>query len=270
MKQATLKKSVKITGTGLHKGAPVAVIFRPARENTGIVFKNKGETYKLDVKLVAETKRGTVIKRGGSVIHTVEHMLSAVKSFGIDNVTVDLRGDEAPALDGSARGFITAFKKTGLMAQNAERKAFTLKDTFLAGGNGRYIAAIPGRGFTVMYFSDFSGMGIRPEEACLEVNPERYCREIAGARTFGFKSEIYALKKGGLIKGASLKNSILIDKGRPVNGRLRWKNELARHKVLDITGDFAFIEGDINMTVIAYKTGHAENIKMVSMLLNKV
>lgn len=268
MKQATIGKSVKISGIGLHKGAPVEVTFYPAPENTGIVFKNNGETYSLDVKLVAGTNRGTVLKKGASEIHTVEHMLSAVKALGIDNVIIELEGGEAPVLDGSARGFIAAFKKAGIKRQAAEKKVFTLNEPLLLNENGKYMAALPGNGFAVRYFSDFSGRGIPPEEAGLKITPEKYAAEISCARTFGFKEEIEGLKKAGLIKGASMKNAVVIENGRPVNGRLRLENELTRHKVLDIIGDFSFIEGEINMTIVAYKTGHAENIKMLKQILN--
>jgi UDP-3-O-acyl N-acetylglucosamine deacetylase len=235
--------------------------------DTGIILENNGETYGLDVKYVSDTNRGTVLKKGKSIINTVEHMLSAVKALGIDNIRIRVQGDEAPALDGSARLFAEALKKAGITGQAAEKKVFTLREPLLLRENGKYMAALPGKGFSVFYFSDFSKQGLAPGEAGIKVTAENFMKEISRARTFGFKQEIEALKRAGLIKGANLENAIVIDNGRPVNGRLRFKNELARHKVLDIIGDFSFIEGEINMTVIAYKTGHTENIKMVRRLL---
>lgn len=267
MKQATLRTAVRFSGIGLHKGAAVEVEFVPAPENSGIVFENNGETYGLDVSYVTDTKRGTVLTKGKSVIHTVEHMLSAVKALGIDNLIIRVSGDEAPAQDGSAGWFCSALKKAGIKMQTAKKKFFSLSEPVLLSENGKYMAALPGKGFSVFYFSDFSGQGIAPEQAGLTVTPESYIKEIAGARTFGFKNEIDALKKAGLIKGADLNNAVVMDKGRPVNGRLRYENELTRHKVLDIIGDFSFIEGEINMTLVAYKTGHSENIDMVKRLL---
>jgi UDP-3-O-acyl N-acetylglucosamine deacetylase len=268
MNQATIRKSISVSGAGLHKGAPAEIEFSPSGAGTGIILENKGEIYGLDVKYVSDTNRGTVLQKGKSKIYTVEHMLSAVKALGVDNIRIRVRGDEAPAMDGSAFLFVKALKKAGITGQAAEKKVFTPREPLLLRENGKYMAALPGKGFSVYYFSDFSKQGLAPEEAGGKVTPENFIKEISRARTFGFKQEIEALQKAGLIKGASLKNAIVIDKGKPVNGRLRFKNEPARHKVLDIIGDFSFIEGEINMTVIAYKTGHTENIKMVKQILN--
>jgi UDP-3-O-[3-hydroxymyristoyl] N-acetylglucosamine deacetylase len=267
MKQATIRRKAFINGRGLHKGAPVSVEFAPAKPGSGIVFENRGEVYKLDVKYVSGTGRGTVIKKGRSVIHTVEHMLSAVKALGIDNLRIRIDGDEAPALDGSARGFAACLKKAGLSMQKPPKKEFSLEGPVLVEADGKYLAALPGCGFKVAYFADFSARGLKPEDAETEVNAKQYIREIAGARTFGFRDEIKSLKKAGLIRGADAHNAIVMHKGRPVNTKLRHINELARHKALDMIGDFAFIEGQLNMTLIGYKTGHTENIKMVKLLL---
>jgi UDP-3-O-[3-hydroxymyristoyl] N-acetylglucosamine deacetylase len=268
MKQATIKKTISMSGIGLHKGTASEIKFSPADAGSGIFFENKGETYGLDVKYVSDTKRGTVLKKGKSEIHTVEHMLSAVKALGIDNLRVTIAGDEVPVLDGSALLFAAAIKKSGITFQEQKKKVFTLMEPVLLNETGKYMAAVPGKGFSVFYFSDFSKQGIAPEEYGIKVTPKSFVEEVSAARTFGFKNEISALKKAGLIKGASLKNAVVFDAGRPVNGKLRFVNELSRHKVLDIIGDLSFIEGEINMTVIAYKTGHTENIEMVKKLLS--
>jgi len=267
MNQASIGKVISVSGIGLHKGNGSKVEFSPAEPDSGIIIRNKGETYKLDVKYVSSTNRGTVLKRGKSTLHTVEHMLSAIKALGIDNIIISVEGDEAPVLDGSSSGFIAAFKNAEVIKQKPEKKAFKIKEPYLLGRDGKYLVVLPGEGFTVRYFSDFSRHGIAAEEAGLEVTPEAYEREISKARTFGFKSELNWLMKAGLARGGTLDNAIVIENGKPVKGRLRYANELTRHKVLDIIGDFAFIEGRLNMTVIAYKTGHGQNIEMVKKLL---
>ncbi len=268
MNQATIAKKTSVTGRGLHKGGEAKVTFKPAAPGAGIIIKNNGMEYGLDVRYVVETNRGTVIKNGKSVLHTIEHMLSAVKALGIDNIEISVDGNEPPVLDGSACGFTAALKKAGIKKQKAEKKQFRLKEPVLISDRGRYIAALPGKGLKAGYFSDFSKHGIAPEEAWITLSTASYIREISRARTFGFKSEIEWLIKAGLIKGASFKNAVLIDRGRPVKGSLRYKNELTRHKLLDLIGDLSFIEGGLNMTVIAYKTGHKQNIELVRKLIN--
>jgi UDP-3-O-[3-hydroxymyristoyl] N-acetylglucosamine deacetylase len=267
MKQATIKKSAGLAGIGLHKGREAKVVFRPAAPDSGIIIINRGLKYRLDIRRVAGTNRGTVLKNGRSVLHTIEHMLSAVKAMGIHNIEIEIDGNEAPALDGSSAGFVAALNSAGIKKQASPAKQFIISEPVALSDNGRYMAVLPGRGFEVRYFSDFSKHGVAPEECGLKVTPAAYESEICRARTFGFKAEIDWLISAGLIKGASLENAVLIDGGRPVAGALRYRDELTRHKVLDIIGDFAFIEGDLNLTVIAYKTGHKQNIEMVRRLL---
>ncbi|MFP4465435.1 MAG: UDP-3-O-acyl-N-acetylglucosamine deacetylase [Candidatus Goldiibacteriota bacterium] len=262
-KQITIAGSALVKGRGLHKGRESTVVFSAAAPGRGIIIKNNNEKYTLRPENVFDTRRGTSVKKGKSRIYTVEHMVSAVRGLGIDNITVEIKGGELPCGDGSAAVFAKAVLSAGLKKQNALKKTLEIKEPAAVKDNGCFLAVIPYPVFKVYYFSDFSEMGCGPMEFSSEVTPDTYLKRICRARTFGFKKELQGLIKSGLIKGAGPKNAVLMDKGRAVNTRLRYKNELARHKALDVIGDFGILGSGLKMLVIAYKTGHRHNIEAI-------
>jgi UDP-3-O-acyl N-acetylglucosamine deacetylase len=269
MKQTTLIKPAAVEGPGLHKGKKTTVIFNPAPGGSGISVKNSGFTYKLSPALVLDTKRGTTIRYKGSIVHTVEHMLSALQGLRVDNCLIEIIGNEPPAADGSSFSYVMALKRAGICEQKKEKTEMILKEPLMLADEDKYIAVIPWKGLKISYFSDFSKYGVKPADYSADITPSIYEKEVSKARTFGFKSEIGWLIKAGLIKGASLKNAILIgEDGAPVSGTLRYHDELTRHKVLDIAGDFKLIQGSLNMHIIAVKTGHKQNIEMAK-IINK-
>ncbi len=270
MKQITLKKAAEISGPGLHKGRINTVIISPAEPDAGLLIRNAGFEYSLSPSLVSDTKRGTTIKYKKSVLHTVEHMVSALRGLGIDNAVIEVKGDEPPAADGSSYPYVLAVKKAGIKTLPKEKKFIDIKEPMLVEDKGRYLAVLPYRGLKISYFADFSGYGIAPSDVTEIITPAIYEKMISKARTFGFKSEIGWLISAGLIKGASLENAILIDKGRPVKGELRYPDELTRHKILDIAGDFGMLGANLNMHIIAVKTGHKHNVEMARKIENSL
>lgn len=267
-RQNTLKKEFSVSGRGLHKGADVKFTFHPAPADNGIIIRNNGEEYRLGPGLVFDTKRGTSIKKGNSIIHTVEHMVSALCGLNIDNVFIEAEGDEPPALDGSAWPFCEAALRAGISTQAAEAKYISLREPVaLNAGAGKALVALPYDGYKVHYFADFTAAGLALQEFSSLVQPEIYARAIAPARTFGFKNELDALIKAGLIKGADLTNAVLIDNGKPVNTKFRYDNELARHKALDMVGDLGLLGCRLNACVIAVRTGHTENVELARRLM---
>lgn len=262
MKQLTVKNTVVISGPGLHKGKKNKIIISAAQADVGLKIINAGCEYVVSPNLVADTKRGTSLRYKKSVLHTIEHMVSALRGLGIDNALISVEGDEPPAVDGSSYPYVLALKKAGLIQLTKEKKFINIKTPMLVEDGGKYLAVLPYKGLKVSYFSDFSGYGIAPAEVSVQITPKVYEKMVSKARTFGFKSEIGWLIKAGLIKGASLENAILIDKGLPVKGSLRYPDELTRHKVLDIVGDFGMLGANLNMHIIAYKTGHKHNVEM--------
>ena len=262
MKQLTLKSDAVIEGPGLHKGGINRVTIHPAMNDTGLVIRNAGEQYGVSPRLVRDTKRGTTLKYRSSTVHTVEHMISALAGMSVDNAVIEIDGDEPPAADGSSYPYVAAIEKAGLKTLTKEKKYVCLKQPLILEDEDRYMAVLPHEGFKVTYFADFSRYKVPPSDASVEITPAKYKRYVSKARTFGFKSEIGWLIKAGLIKGASLDNAILIDDGKPVRGTLRYDDELTRHKILDIAGDFGMLGCNLNMHVIAVKTGHKHNVEM--------
>jgi len=251
-----------IVGPGLHKGKINKIFISASEADTGLKIINAGCEYVITPSLVADTKRGTTLKYKKSVLHTIEHMVSALRGLGIDNAVITVEGDEPPAADGSSYPYVVALQKAGLKQLKKDKKFIDIKTPMLVQDGERYLAVLPYRGLKVSYFSDFSGYGIKPAEVTEQITPKAYEKMVSKARTFGFKSEIGWLIKAGLIKGASLENAILIDKGLPVKGSLRYPDELTRHKVLDIVGDFGMLGANLNMHIIAFKTGHKHNVEM--------
>ncbi len=267
MNQRTIKKQFFIEGKGLHKGKRCKITFLPAKENTGILIRNNGVEYNPVVNYVIETKRGTTLRYKNSIIYTVEHILSAIKGMDVDNIILEIDGDEPPALDGSSFVYCSMIKRAGLIQQNFPKKFFFVNRPHYIKQNDAVLIVLPYDCFKIYYFSDYSEYNIKPQEFSLVLTQDSYLKKIAKARTFGFKSEINWLYKAGLIKGADFKNAVLIDKGKPVNTKFRFKDEITRHKILDLIGDFALLPGTLKMLVIAVKTGHKHNIQMVKELL---
>ncbi len=148
-----------------------------------------------------------------------------------------------------------------------KKKIFLIKKPYYLKEDDKVLIVLPYDDFKIYYFSDYTKYNIKPQEFSLVLTPDNYLKYISKARTFGFKSEINWLFKAGLIKGADLKNAVLIDKGKPVNTKFRFKDEITRHKILDLIGDFGLLPGNSKMLVIAIKTGHKHNIMMVKKLL---
>jgi len=268
MKQTTIKDPFELAGRGLHKGALSRIVFHPAAANTGIILSSRGKEFKLSPALVCDTKRGTSVKYKGVTIHTVEHMTAAFKGLGIDNVKAEfLSGNEPPIFDGSAVEFTRAILKAGIVTLKQDRKNIVLKKPAVLPDKGCHMAVLPYKGFKAYYFSDFSQKGMPASEFSSVISAETFVKEIAPARTFGFKKEIDLLIKAGLIKGADLGSAVLFDGAKPVNTKLRFKDEVPRHKLLDIIGDFGLLDGMPQMLVIAVKTGHRHNIEMLKNIL---
>jgi UDP-3-O-acyl N-acetylglucosamine deacetylase len=262
MKQITLKIPVVISGPGLHKGRKNTLTIKPAKAGCGIIIRNCGVEYKLAPELVHDTNRGTTIRYKNSTIHTVEHLVSALRGLSIDNVILEIDGDEPPAVDGSSFPYVKAVKKAGLITLQKEKEVIKINEPVMLEDNDSYMAILPNKGFKVTYFADFSKYQVPPSDVSVDITPVSYEKSVSKARTFGFKSEIGWLLKAGLIKGASLDNAILMDNGKPVQGSLRYKDELTRHKILDIIGDFGMLGANFDMHIIAVKTGHKNNVEM--------
>jgi UDP-3-O-[3-hydroxymyristoyl] N-acetylglucosamine deacetylase len=272
--RTTIKTPATIEGIGLHKGRPARVTFLPAEGATGYRFIGPLFKEPLPARLdrVAGTARGTNISDGTHTIYTVEHLLSAAAGLGIDDLDIEIRGEEPPAADGSALPFAEALHKAGRKDKpGQQRRALTLAGRLeMAKGDTRYLARPAlGVSFKLTYEHPHKLVGRQTLE--LTLTPQEYLVRIAGARTFGFSHEIEALKAAGLALGGSLDNAIVITESEILaKGGLRFADEFARHKLLDLIGDLALAGLPLeNIRIEAQRSGHAGNVNFAKLLLEK-
>ena len=300
MNQKTIEKAVSISGIGLHTGESVNMTLHPAPANHGVRFRRKDalcDSIEIlaDVSKVASTNRGTTLKSGDVVVHTVEHILSALYALGVDNITIELDGPEIPIMDGSALPFVLMLKKAGIKSLSAEREVFKITEpiTFHDKSTGTEIMVLPSERFEVTVMIDFDSEILGQQYASL-TELENYEKEIAPCRTFVFLRELETLLDLGLIKGGDLDNAIVIadvmmnekelkelaqklgkesvnieEEGILNTVKLNYKNEPARHKLLDIIGDMALFGKYIQGKVVAKKPGHTSNVSFTKMLKRK-
>lgn len=296
MKQTTIQHSVSLQGVGLHTGKPVTLTFRPADINAGYRFKRtdlpEQPLVPADVKNVVSTNRGTTLRLGEAQVSTVEHVLSALTGLQLDNVLMEIDGPEMPIMDGTAMPFVDALQKAGREEQDAEREYFVVDEpiAYKDEATGTELLALPADEFEATVMVDFNSKVLGPQFAALH-HLDEYQQEIAPCRTFVFVHELEALLNMGLIKGGDLDNAIVIaDRkmaprelaelalklGRPgveieAEGvlntvQLRFQNEPARHKLLDVIGDLALIGRPIRGKIVASKPGHTANVEFAKIL----
>lgn len=264
-KQKTLKKSVVISGQGLHSGVKTGLILHPLPSNSGILFSgiSADATVPAYVDYVASTGYATSLRGKGITVGTVEHFLATLHSYGISNLLVKVQG-EVPIMDGSALEFCQLIEEAEIQEQEEEWTELVVDRRYqINTKEGGWIAVEPADTFGVRYVLNYpKPVGIQ-EYTYVSKGPESFKEEIAPARTFGFLKDIEKLEKLGLVNGGRLSNCILIDDEKVLNTELRFSNEFARHKILDILGDFYLLGRPIRGMVTANMTGHTENIALL-------
>ena len=297
MKQHTLKDSFTLYSVGLQTGLHVTATFHPAPENTGLCLRRvdlPGQPcHQALADYVSATERGTVLERGKWKISTVEHALSALYALGVDNCIIDVDAPEMPILDGSAKMFVEAIQRVGLVEQNAEQQVYVIKEPIeYISEHGHSMRIEPCDHYEIDVTIAFDSKLLREQHATLR-NLADYPIEMASARTFCFVREIEPLLRVGLIKGGDLKNALVIyetelsqdgmnyfcDKmGQPrldatklgYLSPLNYPNEPARHKLLDVIGDLSLLGLRLQGRVVAYKPGHTFNTQCVRRLRNQI
>lgn len=298
-KQQTLKAPISFSGKGLHTGVEVTMTVHPAEANTGIVFRRidiEGQpVIPAQCDNVVDTSRGTTIEVGGHRVSTIEHIMSALWTSGVDNAVIDIDAPETPIMDGSAREYAAAIASTGVVDQEAERKFYhvTEKMVYTIPEKGVAIILYPDDEFSVSLHVDYNSKVIGNQYATFEPGDD-YAAKIAPCRTFVFLHELEPLIKMNLIKGGDLDNAIVvvenpvpeeeqanlkkifnksgieIKPGYLNNLELRCNNELARHKLLDLLGDFALLGVRIKGRVWATRPGHLANTEFMKQLKRSI
>lgn len=290
IKQHTIKKAVTISGVGLHTGVQANMTFLPARPNHGIKFQRvdlPGQPIvDADVDNVVDLSRGTTIEQNGARINTVEHTMASLVGCEVDNILIQLDGPEPPIMDGSSILFVEALQSVGFEEQNALRNFFEVPESihYKEGSRNVEIAALPLNDYRVTVMVDYNSPVLGSQHASL-TDIKEFSKEIASCRTFCFLHELEMLYSNNLIKGGDLNNAIVVvdrivkdeeldhlaklfnkpkvevkKEGILNNVELRYKNEPARHKLLDLVGDLALAGRPIKAQILAARPGHAANV----------
>ncbi|WP_028584463.1 UDP-3-O-acyl-N-acetylglucosamine deacetylase [Desulfogranum mediterraneum] len=268
--QYTLKRTVSCCGVGLHTGRTVNLTIKPAPANSGIRFLRSDLLGKPEIPARAEnvvdTTLATTIGHGRNRISTTEHLMAALRGSGIDNAEVDLDSHEVPIMDGSAKPFIHLLKRGGRSKQQALRKILRITKPLSFTAEGKSIRIEPYDGFKVTGRIHFDNELINEQVYSLDVDQERFCKEIASARTFGFVEQVEYLWQKGLALGGTLDNTIAIhwDRRSILNeDGLRFDDEFIRHKVLDLIGDLALLGSPVLGHVFADRSGHGLHLGLM-------
>ncbi|CCO24966.1 UDP-3-O-acyl-N-acetylglucosamine deacetylase [Maridesulfovibrio hydrothermalis] len=264
MLQTTIHNTVRCKGIGLHSGKQVEIVLRPAGVDTGILFSlhtGSGSSFITpNPDLVVASGLATTLGNGQDSVSTVEHLLAAVRGMGIDNIHIEVRGNELPIMDGSAGPFVYLLRQAGVQELSKAREVMAITKSINFEQDGKYIRAYPHDGFAVDYTIDFEHPQIGKQTLSLEITPEIFTDELAKARTFGFLKEVEYLHANGLALGGSLDNAVVLDDYGILNdGGLRFADEFVRHKILDFVGDMAVIGKPLQGRFEVYASGHALN-----------
>ena len=269
--QHTLAGHATLEGTSLHTGQKVSLTLKPAPEGHGFKFRRVDlpdqPFINADVDKVQTVERATTLAEGSVKVHTVEHVISALAGMGVDNALIEMDANEPPIGDGSSLPFVEMIKKVGLLAQNVHRKVWEIREPIHQEmGDGTIITIVPSKTFKVSV-TNVGPEGRFTQYFSSEITPDTYEKEICSARTFVYYEDVKPLLDKGLIKGGSLESAVVI-RGNEIMSKeaMRFSNEFARHKALDLIGDLMLSGIKILGHVIAVKPGHGPNTKMAAML----
>jgi UDP-3-O-[3-hydroxymyristoyl] N-acetylglucosamine deacetylase len=270
--QRTIGEAVSCSGTGLHTGAPARVRLVPAAEDAGIAVVRAVDGRRVEIparpEFVISTERATTLAREGVCAATVEHLLAALYGLGVDNLRVELDGPELPALDGSAAPWVDLLRRAGTCPQAAPRRPLALGREVEVREGERWIRAEPADRLSLAYAIEYDHPAVRRQEIAFEGDdPERFARELAPARSFGFASELPDLERAGLARGGSLASAVLVGEQGVVNSEgLRFPDEFVRHKLLDLLGDLALLGARLRARVRVERGGHRLHQALVAKL----
>jgi UDP-3-O-[3-hydroxymyristoyl] N-acetylglucosamine deacetylase len=268
--QRTLRRQISCAGIGLHSGHKVTLTLKPAPADTGIIFRRTdvGIEIPATVKHVSAVHYATVLGRDGATVETVEHLLAALVSVGIDNVVVELTHNEVPIMDGSAAPFLFLVQEAGVKRLSVPRRYLKILRPIQLANSDKRIAIYPSDHFKVSYTISFDHPFLRHQSRTERITEQSFAESIAPARTFGFLKDVETLRQNGLALGGSLENAIVIGDAGVLNA-LRFEDEFVRHKILDVVGDLALVGHPIVGHVVVHRGGHALHTALAAQLLQE-
>jgi UDP-3-O-[3-hydroxymyristoyl] N-acetylglucosamine deacetylase len=263
MRQRTIAKKTESIGIGLHKGEPIKIILEPLPEDSGIVFYRSDEAVTIEAKPenVINTQMATVIGKDGVYVSTIEHLLSAVYSYGIDNIRITLDANEVPIMDGSGVSFCILLDEAGIKEQDAPKKVMKIKKAVEVKHGDKYAKVEPSHSSSSYDFTiNFPHPSIGEQNYTFHFSKKGYVEDIAKARTFGFLKDVQMLRAQNLALGGSLENAIVLDDKKILNSEgLRYDDEFVRHKILDAIGDLSLLGMPIICDYSSYAGSHNLN-----------
>ncbi|MFC6276399.1 UDP-3-O-acyl-N-acetylglucosamine deacetylase [Psittacicella hinzii] len=275
--QRTIKQNIEVEGIGLHSGNSVMLRLVPAPVNTGIVFRRVDldpiPEIKADPYLVKETTLCTgLVSDEGVRIQTIEHLMAAIASFGIDNLYIELNSPEVPIMDGSSAAFVILFQEAGLVHQEAAKQFFRITKKVRVEDGDKFAELTPSttNKFNLDFTIDFNHPVFSKDLSHynMDLSTQNFIDQLSRCRTFGFLKDIEYLQQNGLCRGGSLANAIVLDETRIINEEgLRYNNEFVRHKMLDAIGDLFLCNHNLIGNYTAYKSGHHLNNQLVRKLI---
>jgi UDP-3-O-[3-hydroxymyristoyl] N-acetylglucosamine deacetylase/3-hydroxyacyl-[acyl-carrier-protein] dehydratase len=271
MEQKTIRKPIELSGIGLHTGVKVNLKFKPAPPDTGINFIRvdikDSPMIKANICHILEQERSprrTSIGSDSVEVHTIEHLMAALWALGIDNLLVEIDGSELPGLDGSAMAFIDILRQSGIENQGAPKKVYQVRSPIWLEQDGAMLMVLPDNQFRISYTLNYEHPLLRAQYLSFSLDADTFEKELAPSRTFCLEREVDDLKKQGLGKGANYENTVVVGKKGVIDNDLRFDDEFARHKILDLLGDLYLLGYGIRGHIIAVRSGHPLNIKLVN------
>jgi UDP-3-O-[3-hydroxymyristoyl] N-acetylglucosamine deacetylase len=268
--QRSLSQSFSCYGVGLHSGVEATARVLPAEPGRGRYFVRTdlpgAPEIPARIESVRETMLSTELVSGEASIRTVEHLLASLAGMGIDNARIEIDGAEVPLLDGSARSWTSAIVQAGTVEQSESKNPQIITEPIFVRHGDAFVAALPSDELRFSYGIDFDLSAIGNQWHSWKFDSETFATEIAPARTFGFANQIEQLRANGLIKGGSLENALVCSTEGWINPPLRFSNEPARHKLLDLIGDLSLFGTFPTAHFLAYKASHGLHTQLVRQL----
>lgn len=278
LEQRTIKTLIRAVGVGLHSGQRVELTLRPAQPGTGIVFRRIDLAEPVEILVsaqsVTDTRLASTISVNGIKVQTVEHLMSACAGLGIDNLYIDITGEEVPILDGSSAAFVFLLQSAGVEVQKAAKQFIRiLQPVIVTEGEGaslKWARLDPYHGYKLSFEIDFAHVAVDStgQRVDFDLSIDSYARDIARARTFCFTKDVEMMRANGLALGGGLDNAIVMDDYKVLNAEgLRYGDEFVKHKILDAMGDLYLIGRPLLTSYSAFRSGHALNNKLLRALL---
>ncbi|MBR8461905.1 UDP-3-O-acyl-N-acetylglucosamine deacetylase [Campylobacter sp. faydin G-105] len=273
MKQTTIARRVETIGIGLHKGEPIRLVLEPLEANMGIVFyrTDLNTSFKAEPKNVINTQMATVVGNEKGYVSTIEHLMSAINSYGIDNIRISLDANEIPVMDGSAISFCMLLDEAGIRVIDESKKVILVRREVEVCEGNKFVRVLPSLNPKFDYTIKFDHPVIGEQRYVFEFSKTGFIKDIARARTFGFLKDLQHLQAQNLALGASLDNAVAIDDTHILNPEgLRFENEFVRHKILDAIGDLSLLGAPLLGDYVAFAGSHDLNHKLTLAILSDV